>query len=295
MRTLFTVVLVITSFSVAHAGDTGRELGALLKTALVTKGAGYMEEQLNRHERVQPVRMPANCHGRIIVQQADGGGFYDRGLLVRWTENALKAAGYDILSIQGRELYKVEVRENDSIYYNPATKVAPQQLDGTELYATVSVRQGDGRRTAVRVNDRGGVSVGVDKDAVWAAVNLQITDHGGHLLTSVDVEASDKSISGGVHAGWWNSMSYQTSAYPRRDMAVMAACIKAANEVSATMPATRTGRNFDRHTGQRLSPGYCHGCGAQVGLDWRFCEKCGVALGNSQPISDGIIRPTPDF
>lgn len=247
------VLFVITS-SVAYASDRrenfGETLAGLLKSAAIVKASEYVEGQLNRRETVQPVRAGSNL-GRIVVNRADGSGWYDSDLLTKWTENALREVGFDALSREGRELVKREMSDTRAPEFNQKTAQPLGQLNGTEYFAVVAVRQGSGPDRRIRI-DQGRVSVESDTQSEWAAVTLQIIDITGAILALVDVEACDSGTSLDVAVGWCDGIRYSGQQPTRRDRAVMAACIRAANSIGRQMADQRAGWRFDPATGQRL-------------------------------------------
>ena len=251
MKSLASVfVLIVVVSSIAVASDLRDALGGLLKQAAVAKVGEALENRLNRRETVKPVKSGQNL-GRIIVSGADGFGWYDDGLLAQWTVKSLRGVGFEALSRQGRDLVRSEMSETREPEFNPQTSQPLGQLNGAQYFAIVSVCQGSGPDRRIRI-DQGNVSVESDQQSEWAAVTLSIVDATGAELASVDVEACDSATSLDVSAGWYRGIEYRGWQPTRRDLAVMAACQKAANAVGKQMADQRIGWRFDPQTGKRL-------------------------------------------
>ena len=285
MRRAIMVVLFVFISSVVAFADSenlGETLVGLLKQAAIAKASSALENRLNRQERVRPVRSGQNL-GRIVVSQADGTGWYDSELLVKWTENALREVGFEALSREGRELVKREMNESCAPEFNPETAQPFGQINGSQYFAVVAVRQGSGPDRQIRIEE-GRVSVESDTRFEWACVTLQIFDATGAILASDNVEANDSATSLDVAVGWCNGVRYAGRQPTRRDRAVMAACIKATNSVGRQMADRRAGWQFDLQTGQRLDQ-------PNQPTGWRLDPYTGRPLDQPSPANRNQIDP----
>jgi len=257
--------------------DLGRTLGDALVRVAVGEGVRLVERELNRKRVVEP--RYAGQLPRLVTNQTNGSGWCHPGNIEAIAEVVFGKVGFTVLSRDGRDMARAEMRETSGPEFNPDTAQPMGTLDGSELYASVVVSQGQGAESRSSTFSPG-MSTDVGVRSVWAQVIVRICDQTGRQIASTVCEASDSAVSLDLAKGWCSGVRYRGYQPTREDLAVTAAITKAANAVGKEVAGKVKGWRFDPETGRRLSPAQvlCPACLAELPERAKFCPKCGQKL-----------------
>lgn len=270
MRNLAIVVVVLIVFtsSVAHAGEIEDALSAIAQGWVVEQAGRWADRELNNERTVCPAPAPGQL-GVVRIVMGDRCGWYGRSDTLAIARQTLQSVGFQVVDETAREVATEEAELGGYAGLEPAYYVAVISLwEGDGGWLDSEVRRASGR-------------YGVERESVYAHLIMQVS-RGGVIMASTEVEASDSATSIDVSTGWCNGFRLQTQHPTRQDLAVVAACQKAANNIASQLAPT-TGWNFDPQTGEPISP-------APVG--WRYDPYTGRPLGQNGPTENRYI-PVP--
>ena len=193
-------------------------------------------------------------------------------------QHACQNVGFSGAAVEDREIVREEAELGGSPVLFPA-----------ELVGRFTLREGDGRWTDALVRGRAS-HYGIETDSVWAHMVFTVSLN-GVIIASSEVEASDRAISIDASGGWWSGFQFRSREPNRRDLAVSAACQKAANEVAAKL-VQRVAWRYDPLTGRPLArEGICFACECVLPAGALFCPRCGQDLRRPVVLVPGEFQP----
>lgn len=259
------VVLMVAVMASSVAASNGWDsLGNAVGAYVLNQAGQAAADALNRREAVEPQSV-----GELGVIRIEGkalNGCYVSEMAAALMEEACQNVGFSCASVGDREI----VAEEAELGGSPTVKPA-------EYIGHFTVWQGPGRWSDTMV--RGAASrIGLETDSVWAHVSFRVTQQGVEVA-AVSADAPDTAISiEAFESRRGHGFEFRTREPTRQDLAVAAACQKAANAAAAKL-APRAAWRFDPESGRPLArEGTCFACGGPLPAGASFCPKCGQDL-----------------
>lgn len=265
MKTVIMACLLVV-MGLPVAASVGDEIENVAKAVILQKVGEMAADALNRREAVKPAPAPGQI-GTIRIEV--NSGWYGQAQAVM--QKACEAVGLVPVVVADRAVVAEEAEIGGCPVVTPA-----------EYIGRLTLWQGDGRWSSTEVRDWPS-RYRIETDRIWAHAVFTVTRQ-GLVVAVAEVEASDKAISIDACRGWWGrGFEVRTQEPTRQDLAVAAACQKAANVVAAKL-APRCGWRFDPATGQSLPrESVCSICGHPAPAGANFCPFCGSKLGLPAP------------
>ncbi len=264
MRIVITMLMFTFFSSLASArGELEDVVRGIAKAVVVqTAGDALVRATAPTPERVALRR--AEGLGTVIVAHDRESGSWGGDEAVGIVQLLLDAVGLEVVSQQGREAVKREMRETDDPAFRQSAPLGTLVPADWMCFVAVRLREGPERRTIVY--ERGAVVRRATR-AIVADVTLKLLDERGIARVATASAASSSQVIGVDLRGWTRGASYDGRTPSNEETAICAAGAKALNQLLPRLPRpTHKVGNF------------CPECGAGTGERDNFCSACGQRL-----------------